>query len=143
MTSASAAPSSEGGIIVPLPSAFRACDFTVLSSVGSVGTARAVANIASTGSGRVVATVDIAPAKPNTYYGVRVIQTPRPSIGCAPGAPGVLTSGLQTDDMGAGTATLEGDVEPGATGVWVIVERASEFSQTPAEFYTSGFIASI
>lgn len=138
-----AAPPSHGEIIVPLLSVFRACDFTTEGSPGSRGTARAVARVGSTGSGTITATVDVAPAKPNTFYQVRLIQVPRPSIGCAPGAPGVVTGGLQTDAFGAGSTRLEGPIESGATGAWVIVERRAPFSQTPAEFYTSGFVAAI
>jgi hypothetical protein len=139
---ASAVPGSMSSPM-PLSSQWRACDFSKLAWVSAVGDARAVAHVGTNGSGVVVATVDVATALPNTRYDVRVIQTPRSSLGCAPGAPGVLTGAVQTDGLGAGSTTLGGQAADGATGAWVIVERPSGSSQTPAEFYTSEFIASI
>lgn len=127
---------------MPLTSKWRACDFSLQSWVNAVGYARVVANVSSTGS-TVVANVDMLTAPPDMHYDVRVIQMPRPSIGCAPGAPGVITGALQTNGAGAGNVTLQGPVQSGATGAWVIVERPSDSSQTPAEFYTSTFVASI
>jgi hypothetical protein len=38
---------------------------------------------------------------------------------------------------------VQGPIASGATGAWVIVERPSDHSQTPAEFYTSEYIAAI
>jgi hypothetical protein len=127
---------------MPLSSKWRACDFSSQSWVNAVGYARVVANVSSTGS-TVVVNVDMLVAPPDMHYDVRVIQMPRPSIGCAPGAPGVITGGLQTNGAGAGNVTLQGPIQSGATGAWVIVERPSDSSQTPAEFYTSTFVASI
>jgi hypothetical protein len=127
---------------MPLTAKWRACDFSSQSWVNAVGDARPTANVNSAGS-TLVADVDMLTALPDMHYDVRVIQTPRPSIGCGPGAPGVLTGGLQTDGTGAGNVTLQGPIQSGATGAWVIVERPSDSSQTPAEFYTSSFIASI
>ena len=128
---------------MPLSSKWRACDFSQQKWVPAVGDAQAVAFVGPAGDGSVVAKVDLATALPNTRYDVRVIQAPRPSIGCAPGQPGVLTGSLQTDGVGAGSVTLQGPVESGKTGAWVIVERPAPNSQTPAEFYTSEFIATI
>jgi hypothetical protein len=140
---ASASPAeSTGPAVMPLISKWRACDFTLEHWVDAVGDGRGVAHLSATGS-TVTATVDLATAEPNTRYDVRVIQTPRPSMGCAPGAPGVAVGSLQTDGAGAGSTTVQGPVDSGATGAWVIVERPAENSQTPAEFYTSGFVASI
>jgi hypothetical protein len=138
---ASATPST-GAAAMPLVSKWRACDFSLEHWVDAVGYGRATAQVGTSGS-NVVTTVDIATAEPNTHYDVRIIQTPRESIGCAPGAPGVITGSLQTDGVGSGGTTIQGPVNPGATGAWVIVERPAANSQTPAEFYTSGFIASI
>jgi hypothetical protein len=128
--------------MMPLTSKWRACDFSSQTWVNAVGYARVVANVSSTGS-TVVVNVDMQTAPPDMHYDVRVIQMPRPSIGCAPGAPGVITGGLQTNGAGAGNVTLAGPIQSGATGAWVIVERPSDSSQTPAEFYTSTFVASI
>lgn len=139
---ASAAPASMGSAM-PLSSQWRACDFTKLKWVSAVGDARPVAHVGTNGAGMIVATVDMATALPNTHYDIRVIQAPRASLDCGPGAPGVLTGGVQTDAIGGGTTTVAGPAASGATGAWVIVERPSGSSQTPAEFYTSEFIASI
>lgn len=118
---AAAAPPSASAAVMPLSSKFRACDFTPLSWVNATGYARATAHVASTGTGTLVAAVDINTAVPNTHYDVRVIQMPRPSFGCAPGAPGVVVGSLQTDAVGAATTTLQGPLQSGATGAWVIV----------------------
>ena len=128
---------------MPMSGQWRACDFSKLKSVDAVGYARPVAHIRTDGSGTLVATVDIATAVPNTRYDVRVIQMPRPSLGCGPGAPGVVTGTLQTDAIGGGSTTFGGPVASGATGAWVILERPSPYAQVPAEFYTTEFVASI
>lgn len=133
---------STGAAVMPLLSKFRACDFTLEKWVDAVGYARGVAHVSTSGS-TITATVDMATAEPNTHYDVRVIQTPRASIGCAPGAPGVITGSLQTDAGGTGSTSLQGPIESNATGAWVMVQRPSAFSQTPAEFYSSTFVASI
>lgn len=127
---------------MPMSSQWRACDFTKLKSVNAVGDARMIAEVTSSGS-TVAARVDAAVARSNAYYTVRIIQTPRPSLGCAPGDPGVITGGLQVDAAGNGSVTVQGPIAAGKTGAWVVVDRPSEYSQTPAEFYTTEFIASI
>jgi hypothetical protein len=134
---------SASAAMMPLSGQWRACDFSKQKWVEAVGYARPVAHVTSDGSGTVTATIEMATALPYTHYDFRVIQTPRASIGCAPGAPGVLTGAVQTDGVGAGTATVQGPIASGATGAWVIVERPSDHSQTPAEFYTSEYIAAI
>lgn len=128
---------------MPLSNTWRACDFSSQSWVDAVGNAQAIAYVGPAGDGSMVAKIDMATALPNARYDVRVIQTPRPSIGCGPGAPGVLTGSLQTDGIGTGSVTINGPVASGKTGAWVFVELPSAYSQTPEEFYTSGFIASI
>jgi hypothetical protein len=128
---------------MPLSAKWRACDFSQAKWVDATGYARPVAYVGPSGDGSVVAKVDMATALPNTSYAVRVIQMPRASIGCAPGDPGVIAGSLTTDGAGAGSVTLQGPVASGKTGAWVVVERAASNSQTPAEFYTSEFIASI
>lgn len=140
---ASASPAeSTGPAVMPLVSKWHACDFTLEHWVDAVGYARGIAHLSTSGS-NIVANVDMATAEPNTRYDVRIIQTPRPSIGCAPGAPGVLTGSLQTDAGGAGNTTIQGPISADATGAWVIVQRPAPNSQTSAEFYSSSFIASI
>lgn len=127
--------------VMPLSSQLRACDGTKLAWVAAVGDARATAHLTNDGSGSIVTTIDLATAPPNTHYDVRVIQVPRPSNDCAPGSPGVIVGGLQTDAAGVGNTTFRGPIRSGATGAWVIVERPAANSQTPAEFYTSEFAA--
>lgn len=125
---------------VPLLKNYKACDFTQNDHVVARGYGRATAYV-STNSGNVVARVDMNTGVPDTHYDVRIIQTPRASIGCGPGAPGVALGSLTTDAAGAGSTTVQGPIAPGKTGAWVILERAAENSQTPAEFYTSEYIA--
>lgn len=138
---ASAAPASVSMSVMPLSSQWRACDGSPLKWVPAVGDARATAHMGAT-SGSVITTVDMATAVPNTHYDVRVIQIPRSPMGCGAGAPGVIVGGLQTDAAGVGSTTFQGPVQSGATGAWVIVERPSGSSQTPAEFYSSEFAIS-
>jgi hypothetical protein len=127
---------------MPLSSQWRACDFSQLKWVAAVGDSRIVADVSSTGS-TVSAHVDAATAPPNSQYDVRIIQTPRPSNGCAAGDPGVISGVLQINDVGLGSVTVQGPIASGKTGAWVIVERPAANSQTPAEFYTSEYIAAI
>jgi hypothetical protein len=133
---------SAGAAMLPMTGQWRACDFSKQKWVEAVGYARPVAHLTND-SGTLTATIDMATALPYTHYDFRIIQTPRASIGCAPDAPGVITGGLQTDGVGAGTATVRGAVAPDATGAWVIIQRPSDASQTPAEFYTSDYVAPI
>lgn len=134
---------SASAAVMPMAPKWRACDFSIQKWVDAVGYARPVAHVTTDGSGTLTGTLDMVTALPFTQYDFRVIQTPRASIGCAPGAPGVLTGAVQTDATGAGSVTVQGAVAPGATGAWVIVERPAEYSQTPAEFYTSDYIAPV
>lgn len=128
--------------VLPLQSRWRACDFSLEKWVDAVGYARGTAYLSTSGS-NVSATVDMTVAQPDTRYDVRIIQTPRPSIGCAPGAPGVITGSPQTDANGYGSTTVQGPIAADATGAWILVERPSDSSQTPAEFYSSTFVAPI
>jgi hypothetical protein len=45
--------------------------------------------------------------------------------------------------VGQATTTLQDSIRPGTTGVWVFIRQPSPYSQTPAEFYTSDFVASV
>jgi hypothetical protein len=140
---ASATPTeSTGTAMMPMVSKFRACDFTLEKWVNAGGDGRGVTYLNTSGA-NVVANVDLATAEPNTHYDVRIIQTPRPSMGCAPGAPGVITGSLQTDAGGSGRTTLQGPIDSSATGAWVMIQRPAANSLTPEEFYTSEFVGSI
>jgi hypothetical protein len=83
-------------------------------------------------------------ASPGTHFDVGLIQEPRPSSAtCGPGDPGTAFTGMDTDGGGLGAATVQDAIRPGTTGVWVIVERPNGFSQSPAEYYTSEFVAPV
>jgi hypothetical protein len=132
--------SAEGATFLPFAQTFRRCDHSGNTHVGPTGYARPTAMVHSTGS-EVIADVQIATAIPNTPYDVRVIQMPRSSAsGCNAGDPGVIAGVLLTDPAGAGSVTVRGPVASGATGAWMYITRPGEFSQTPAEFYSSDFV---
>ena len=131
---------AEGATFLSFAQIFRRCDFSDKAYTGPTGYARPTAMVHSTGS-EVIADVQLATAIPNTPYDVRVIQMPRSSAsGCNAGDPGVIAGVLVTDPAGAGSVTVRGPVASGATGAWVYITRPGEFSQTPAEFYTSDFV---
>ena len=131
---------AEGATFLSFAQIFRRCDFSDKAYTGPTGYARPTAVVHNTGS-EVIADVQLATAIPNTPYDVRVIQMPRSSAsGCNAGDPGVIAGVLLTDPAGAGSVTVRGPVASGATGAWIYITRPGEFSQTPAEFYTSDFV---
>jgi hypothetical protein len=128
---------------LPFAQTLRRCDFSANMFTGPTGYAVPYAVVRS-GSDEVVADVRIATAVPNTQYDVRLIQMPRPSSAlCGAGDPGVAVSPMFTDGAGAASTTVRGNIESGATGVWMFISRPDAFRQTPAEFYTSDFVAAI
>lgn len=136
---AAAAPS--GADIVPMTQNLRNCDFGYVPWVGPKAYGRASALI-STNAGNVAAEVHFATGVPNTSYIVRLIQVPRPSsMPCRGADPGVVAVPLITDAAGGATATLQDTIRPEATGAWVFISLPGQFSQTPAEFYTSDLIS--
>lgn len=139
---ASAAPARDA-VQVPLASRLRACDASHLSNVFARQYGRAFAELTTPGSNTVAASVTIATGMPNTHYNVRIIQVPRPSNNCAPGEPGVVAGSFETDAAGAGGVSVVGPITSGATGAWVALDRPAANTLTPAEFYTSDFIAAI
>jgi hypothetical protein len=142
---AAAGPSagSGTGTLVPFGQIIRRCDFSYNTFTGPTGYGRATAFV-RTSSNEVVADVDIATAVPNTHYDVLLIQMPRPSSSpCGAGDPGVAYGSLFTDGAGAASTTVRGNIESGATGVWMFIGRPSAFAQPPAEFYTSDYVAAI
>jgi hypothetical protein len=131
---------AEGATFLPFAQVLRRCDFSDNTYTAPTAYARPTAVVHSTGS-EVIADVQIATAIPNMPYDVRVIQMPRSSAsGCNAGDPGVIAGVLLTDPAGAGSVTVRGPVASGATGAWIYITRPGEFSQTPAEFYTSDFV---
>ena len=136
-----AAGASEGTTFVPFKQALRRCDFSEMQYVGATGYGRGSAVVGRQG-GDVVADVVFNTGRPNTSYEVKLIQMPRSSAApCPAGAPGVAGTWLVTDAAGAASVVMRGPVMDGATGVWLSLTRPSQFSQFPAEFYTSGFVA--
>jgi hypothetical protein len=134
---------SGGATIMSFAQVYRRCDFSSQTHIGPTGYARPIAYVHITGS-EVIADVQIATAIPNTPYDVRLIQMPRSSAtSCNPGDPGVSGALLWTDPVGGGAVTVRGPIASGATGVWLYITRPGELSQTPAEFYTTDFVARI
>ncbi|QNJ93252.1 hypothetical protein HZU40_02420 [Mycolicibacterium fluoranthenivorans] len=123
--------------IMPFTSTVRACDYTPAERTWATGYARPLAHVRTEGDTLVV-DVELLTARPDTQYFARVFQMPRASNDC-----GVAPVLLQTDGVGAAHATIRTAVNPGATGVWISVERPSAYSQQPAEAYTTDFIAKI
>ncbi|MGV0850339.1 hypothetical protein [Mycolicibacterium phlei] len=121
----------------------RRCDFSETDFNGPTGVGQPQAVLHTNGRD-LVADVTIDQAKPNTHYDVRLIQAPRPaSAPCWGGDPGVAVAPLVTDGIGHGQVLVHDVKEPGATGAWLFITRPDPFSQTPAEFYTTDFIAKI
>jgi hypothetical protein len=135
-----------GGTPIPLRSIYRTCDFTPLRTQGGAYGVNATAlSGIHTAAGTVTPEVHLSdPGSPGTHYDVRLIQLPRASESpCGPGDPGVAIGGLDTDGAVQATTTLQDRIRPGATGVWMFITRPSQFSQDPAEFYTSEVVAPV
>lgn len=143
-TASAASASTSGGTTVPLRSTLRACDFSPLQWVGGQNRAAATSVIRAAG-GTVTAEVHLSePSSPDTHFDVRLIQAPRASNSpCAAAGPGVAVGGLDTDGAGQASTTLQDSIQSGTTGAWVFIQRPSPYSQTPDEFYTSDFLASV
>jgi hypothetical protein len=135
---------TSGGTVVPLRSILRTCDFSPIPGGAAQSDATASAVIRATG-GTVAAEVHLAnPGSLATHYDVMLIQSPRPSNSpCGSAGPGVAVGGLDSDGPGQATTTVQDSIRPGTTGVWVFIQRPSQFSQNPAEFYTSDFVAPV
>jgi hypothetical protein len=138
---------ADGGTRVPLNRDLRRCDFSLVASAPTeyrpvLGSGSAVIHIAGS---RAIAEVHLFDgSSPGTHFDVGLIQEPRPSSAtCGPGDPGTAFTGMDTDGGGNGAATVQDAIRSGTTGVWVIVERPNGFSQNPAEYYTSEFVAPV
>jgi hypothetical protein len=142
-TAAAGPPGSDGATFVAFTQLLRGCDFNSNLRGGPSGVGRATALVHITGS-EVIADVVMVTAIPNTAYDVRVIQMPRSAAaGCNAGDPGVIGGVLVTDGTGAGGVSIHSPIVSGATGAWIYITRPGEFTQTPAEFYTSDFVVPI
>jgi hypothetical protein len=132
---------ADGATFMAFAQTFRLCDFSTKTHIGPTGSAGPSAVMRTTGA-EVVADVQVVRAIPGTVYVVGLVQMPHSSaVGCNPGDPGVISGVMTADDMGNGSVTLRGPIAPGATGAWMYLSRPGYLSQTPAEFYTTDFIA--
>lgn len=140
-TAAGAPPGMTGAATrAPFSPARRACNFHNLGTTnfGAVGTGSGEALIHTSGN-TVVAEVQFAnPRFLGVQYQVGLIQAPRPSApGCGPGTPGTAYVDMIIDGAGRGTVTLQDQIRPGMTGVWLQIQRPSPHSQLPAEAYST------
>lgn len=130
--------------IVPLRAVLRSCDFTPLGSAASESFGSATAVVHSSGGS---ATADVHISEPGTagaHFDVALIQAPRAAtLPCTAPGPGVSVGGVDLDDAGQGSVSVQTSLQSGTTGVWVFVQRPSPYSQTPAELYTSDFVAPV
>jgi hypothetical protein len=144
---ADANPGASGDTRVGLDTILRNCDFSLDSTPPAVpgptlGTGWVEIHHAGS-SATAVVHLD-APNEPGTHYNVGLIEEPRPSSAtCGPGDAGTAFTGLDTDAAGVGTTRVQKGLGSGTTGVWVIVERPNPHSQSPAEYYTSEFVAPV
>lgn len=143
VTAAGPANASDGKL-VPMRSIMRACDFTPISRIAAENNAAVSAVIRVTG-GTVAADVHISETgTPNTHFDVVLIQMPRASTSpCTAPGPGVAVAGADTDGVGEASTTVQDGIRSGTTGVWVLVQRPSPYSQSPLEFYTSDYISPV
>ncbi len=128
---------------VPLSSFLRRCDFSRVANVPSDTKGTGSATITRSGN-TLTAEVHMVTVIPDIWYGVRLVQVPRPGISCAAGDPGVGFAQLYTDSVGNGTVTVQAPIMQGATGAWVSVEGPLGISnQLTGDFRTSDFLAAI
>jgi hypothetical protein len=134
---------TSGPKMVPLNSYLRRCDFTSVPYVPSQTKGTGYAIITRTGN-TVTAEVHMITVIPDIWYGVRLVQMPRPGIGCDVSGPGVAMGRLYTDGAGTGTTTVSGPLMQGATGAWVSVEGPlGDSNQLTGDFRTSDYVAKI
>lgn len=138
-----------GGTRVPLKSVLRRCDGSAVQAgvppPSTGGNTASVTSVIRASGGTVSAHVDLVDTySPDTHFDVGLIQEPRPpGATCGPGDPGTTFGSLDTDGAGRATTTLRGAIAPGTTGAWVQVQRPSEHSQSPDNYYSSDFIAPV
>ena len=134
---------ADGSKVAPLGSALRRCDFSHVPYVPSDTRGTGYAVVTRTGD-TVSADVHMITVIPDIWYGVRLVQVPRPGIGCGAGDPGVGVGRLYTDQFGTGTVTVQAPVMAGATGAWVSVEGPIGIStQLSGDFRTSDYVVNI
>lgn len=134
---------AHAGTLTPMTGVFRRCDHSANTFVSTTGDGRPTAVISSDGPHAVTADIQLLTAKPNTQYTARLIQLPRPTLTCGGADPGVAIGELDTDPSGAATVTLHGNRLSSTTGAWVFIDLPAEYSQIPAEHYSSDFVAAV
>jgi hypothetical protein len=135
--------SATGANVVPLSSILRRCDWTSAPYVPSDNKGSGYAVISRNGD-TVTADVHMLAVVPDIWYGVRLVQVPRPGISCAAGDPGVGVGRLYTDGAGNGSVIVSAPVMDGATGAWVSVEGPLGTSiMLSGDFRTSDYVAKI
>ena len=118
------------------------CDFQLVTSpLGRPG-ALAFAEISSDGHS-VVAHIDMTNGADSAQYVVRMIPAPHAQLGCLAGDHRITSGTLGTNEFGDGSVTLQAPIASGTTGMWLAVDLPSRYSQTPREFYSSNYIASV
>jgi hypothetical protein len=143
MAATPVANATSGSTFVPLSSILRRCDFSTDAYTPSDTRGTGYAIISRSGS-TVTAEVHMEGATPDIWYGVRLVQLPRPGVGCGPADPGVAMGRLYTDVGGIGTTTVSGPVMSGATGAWVSVEGpVGGGTMLTGDYRTSDYAASI
>ena len=129
--------------VVPLSSILRGCDWQIKPWVPSQTTGTGFAVVGRAGN-TVTADVHMSSIIPDIWYGVRLVEVPRPGIGCGAGGPGVGFGQLYTDDAGNGSVVVQAPVMQGATGAWVSVDGPLGYSKDMSgDFRTSDYVASI
>ncbi len=144
---AAASPSGSGATTVALRGAPKNCDFSPVGTspvVPVVSQGIGSALIHTAGSSVVADIQLVLTNEPGMHFDVGLIQVPRPaSATCGPGAPGTAYTGLDINDAGVGTVTIQDTIKQGTTGVWVRIARPNPHSQDAAECYTSEFVAPV
>ena len=134
---------ANGSKFVPFSSYLRRCDWGSEPYVPSQNRGTGYAILSRTGS-TVTAEVHMIGVIPDIWYGVRLVEVPRPGFSCAASDPGVGFGQLYTDDAGIGTATVQATVMNGATGAWVSVEGpVGDINQLTGDFRTSDYVVPI
>jgi hypothetical protein len=134
---------ADGTSVLPLSSILRGCDSHSMPYMPSQTTGTGFAIVGRMGN-TVTAEVHMTGVTPDIWYGVRLVEVPRPGIRCGPGAPGVGFGQLYTDDAGNGFVTVQAPVMQGATGAWVSVDGPLGYSKDMSgDFRTSDYVASI
>lgn len=105
----------------PLTQTNRSCDGTVIGGERPAAFGHAV--MTRPASGKLVVSVSVAGARPDTTYAIRVIQLLPGDADCH-GVAGYLT----TDSLGAGRANVQEVVLPGVSRAWVDLNATDDFT---------------